>query len=139
MLTCEITGLILPDGKGMSEYITDYTITLSEKDPTSDGGFQNWDGTYIMPDGTVSEGKQIVTDISMTLAKVPRASASAIADAVHPSDRKYVNLTYANPSQSSANFLLNSYSADSRRFGDTWDISLSFTTDGVSTSSGGGL
>lgn len=146
MLTCEIESIREKSEFTMSEFITDYHVDISTKNPTDSGGFVNWDGKVIGADGQVFEsGGAKVVDISLSMAKVPRAYAQVIADALYPDEEEQgtsngISVAYASPAETTGDFLLKSYNATSRRFGDTWDIELSFTTDGViDKTSGGGL
>lgn len=129
MLTLVISGI------DVTKYVTDYDVSRSASS-NSGNVFTNWDGTTIDKKGNVVPSKKITTSISAALKKVPRSVADEIAKAV---EAESFNVTYASPSESSGTFVLSSYRATSRRFGDEWDIDIACDSDNSSELSGGSL
>lgn len=129
MLTLVISGI------DVTKYVTDYDVSRSASS-NSGNIFPNWDGTIIDEKGNVVPNRKITTSISAALKKVPRSVADEIAKAVEAESFK---LTYASPSESSGTFVLSSYRAASRRFGDEWDIDIACDSDNSSEVSGGSL
>ena len=129
MLTLIISGI------DVTEYVTDYDVSRSASS-NSANGFPNWDGTIIDEKGNVIPASKITTSISAALKKVPRSVADEIAQAVEATS---FDVTYASPSEASGTFMLSSYRATSRRFGDEWDIDIACDSDNSSEVSGGSL
>lgn len=129
MLTLVISGI------DVTKYVTDYDVSRSASS-NSGNVFPNWDGTQIDEKGNVVPSKIITTSISAALKKVPRSVADRIAQAV---EAESFDVTYAAPSEASGTFMLSSYRATSRRFGDEWDIDIACDSDNSSDVSGGSL
>ena len=129
MLTLIISGI------DVSKYTIDYDVSRSASG-YSGKVFTNWDGTTIDEKGNVVQSKKITTSISAALKKVPRSVSDQIAQAV---EAESFDVTYASPSEASGTFVLSSYRATSRRFGDEWDIDIACDSDNSSEVSGGSL
>ncbi len=128
------------DGNDVSDYVTSYNVNGSRRSDSGAGGntFTNWDGTLIGSDGTVYEKSYIYTvSLTASLRRVPRALAALIGDSLAKED---FSVTYDSPAHNiSGTAVPVSYKADSRRFGETWDIDLSLNIQPSGSSPGGGL
>lgn len=126
-------------GIDVSDYVSDYTVNKTVKEisagKSSSGSdtFVNWDGTVINAAGEEVGYDVAVTEFSAVLSKVPRGLAENISEAVTKKKENETAITFdagfASPSVSGGQFKLKSYSASSRRFAETWDISISATSD----------
>lgn len=126
---------LIISGIDVSKYTIEYDVSRSSSG-YSGKVFTNWDGTIIDEKGNVVPIKKITTSISAALKKVPRSVADRIAQAV---EAESFDVTYAAPSEASGTFMLSSYRATSRRFGDEWDIDIACDSDNSSEFSGGSL
>lgn len=139
-------------GIDVSPYVTDYDVNGSRRSRSGGKGssgdsFVNWDGTVIGADGTVYDDPESysyihVTSLSASLARVPRALAADIGEALNSSEG--ISVSYDSPARNtSGTAVLVSYKASSRRFGETWNIDISLeiapSEEEDDPASGGGL
>ncbi len=124
-------------GIDVSDYVSDYTVTTTVKEISAGSSsrsdtFVNWDGTVINAAGKAVGYDVAVTEFSAVLSKVPKSMAQSISTAVtkkNEDDAIIFDAEITLSSQSKGKFKLKSYSASSRRFAETWDISISATSD----------
>lgn len=124
-------------GIDVSDYVSDYTVTTTVKEISAESSsrsdtFVNWDGNVINAAGEAVGYDVAVTEFSAVLSKVPKSMAQSISTAVtqkNKDDAIIFDAKITLSSQSEGKFKLKSYSASSRRFAETWDISISATSD----------